>query len=100
MPKSELRRFTTEQQQKVAQARAEKDAAKERAEMVMVLADAKAYEIKKINEAISTNPAYIKLEALKALQAISKDPAAKLYFLNGDSPTPLPLMHLGDIGTK
>jgi len=33
---------------------------------------------------------------LEALKAISKDPASKVYFLNGDSPTPLPLMNLGD----
>ena len=46
--------------------------------------------------AIDSNPAYIKLMALKSLEAISKDPAAKMYFLNSDSPQPLPLMHLGD----
>jgi len=27
---------------------------------------------------------------------MSKDPAAKLYFLDGDSPQPLQLMHLGE----
>jgi len=93
--KSELRRFETEQQQKVKQAEAELDASKKEAEQVKVLADAKAYEIQKINEAIAQNPAYIQLEALKALQSISKDPTAKIYFLNGDSPQPLPLMHMG-----
>ena len=46
--------------------------------------------------AIASNPAYIQLEALKALQHISKEPAAKIYFLNGDSPMPLPLMHMGE----
>jgi hypothetical protein len=30
------------------------------------------------------------------LKAISKDPASKIYFLDGSSPSPLPLMHLGD----
>ena len=49
-----------------------------------------------LNEAIASNPAYIQLEALKALQSISKDPAAKMYFLNGDSPMPLPLMNMGE----
>ena len=39
----------------------------------------------------------MKLQALKALEAISKDPAAKVYFINSDSPSPLPLMHLGDM---
>ncbi|MEE2874776.1 MAG: prohibitin family protein, partial [Candidatus Latescibacterota bacterium] len=62
-----------------------------------LLADARAYEITKINDAIGKNPNYVKLQALEALQAISKDPAAKVYFINGDSPQPLPLMHLGDI---
>lgn len=94
--KSELRRFETEQQQKVKQAEAERQAAEEQAKQIRVLADAKAYEIKKINEAIAKNPAYIKLEALKALEAISKDKTAKIYFLNGDSPQPLPLMNIGD----
>jgi regulator of protease activity HflC (stomatin/prohibitin superfamily) len=93
--KAELRRFETEQQKKVKTAEAEKRAAEMEAAKVKVLADAKAYEIKKINQAISQNPAYIKLEALKALQSISKDPNAKLYFLNGDSPQPLPLMNIG-----
>jgi hypothetical protein len=30
------------------------------------------------------------------LERLRTDPAAKVYFLNGDSPTPLPLMHLGE----
>ena len=94
--KAELERFRTEQEQKIAQAEAERKAAQEQAEMKKVLADAQAYEIQKINEAIAANPAYIQLEALKALQSISKDPAAKMYFMSGDSPMPLPLMHMGE----
>ncbi len=105
--KAELRRFETEQQKKVKtaeaekmalilKATAEKEAAAQEAEKKKILADAKAYEIEQINKAIAQNPAYIKLEALKALQSISKDPAAKLYFLDGQSTTPLPLMHIGD----
>ena len=94
--KAELERFTTEQKQKVAAAEAEKDAASAEAEKRRLLADARAYEITKINEAIGRNPNYVKLQALEALQAISKDPAAKVYFIDGDSPAPLPLMHLGD----
>ena len=94
--KAELERFRTEQQQLLASAKAEREAAEETAAKLKLLADAKAYEIEKINEAIGSNPSYVKLEALKALQAISKDPAAKLYFLNGDSPSPLPLMNIGD----
>ena len=94
--KAELERFRTEQQQKVAAAEAERRAAEEQSTRQRVLADARAYEIERINQAIGNNPSYVKLQALEALQSISKDPAAKIYFLNGDSPTPLPLMHLGD----
>ena len=49
-----------------------------------------------INEAVSSNPAYLKLQALEALKQMAKDPAAKIYFLDSDSPQPLPLMHIGD----
>ena len=94
--KAELERFATEQQQKVAQATAESEAAKEQANKMRVLADAQAYEIEKINKAIGSNPNYVKLMALEALKAISKDPASKIYFMNGDSPSPLPLMNISD----
>ena len=98
--KAQLAQFETKQQQKVKQAEAEKSAAAEEAEMVRLLADARAYEIEKINAALASSPAFIQLEALKALQEMSKDPAAKLYFLNGDSPNPLPLMHMGELPTN
>lgn len=94
--RAELERFRTEQQQKVAAAEAERRAAEEQATRQRVLADARAYEIERINQAIGDNPSYVRLQALEALQAISKDPASKVYFLNGDSPSPLPLMHLGE----
>ncbi len=58
--KAELERFATEQQQKVAQATAESEAATEQANKVRVLADAQAYEIEKINKAIGSNPNYVK----------------------------------------
>ena len=93
--KAELLRFETEQQQKVALAKAESEAATEQASKLRVLADAQAYEIEKINKAIGNNPNYVKLQALEALKAISKDPASKIYFMDGDSPTPLPLMNIG-----
>ena len=96
--KAELERFRTEQEQKVAQAEAERQAAEQEAEQIKLLADAKAYEINAINDAIAANQAYIQLEALKSLTEISKDPASKLYFLNGDAPMPLPLMNLGGDG--
>jgi regulator of protease activity HflC (stomatin/prohibitin superfamily) len=94
--KAELERYSTEQQQKVASAQAERMAAEEQAAQRRVLADVQAYEIEKINTAIGKNPNYVKLQALEALKAMSKDPAAKIYFINGDSPMPLPLMHLGE----
>lgn len=95
--KAELERFETEQQQKVALAKAESEAAEEQAQKQRVLADAQAYEIEKINSAIGSNPNYIKLQALEALKAISKDPASKIYFMDGDSPSPLPLMNFGNV---
>jgi regulator of protease activity HflC (stomatin/prohibitin superfamily) len=94
--KAELERFATEQQQKVALAKAENEAATEQAAKIKILADAQAYEIEKINTAIGSNPNYVKLQALEALKAISKDPASKIYFMNGDSPSPLPLMNIGN----
>ncbi|MEO1837633.1 MAG: prohibitin family protein, partial [Candidatus Lambdaproteobacteria bacterium] len=94
--KAELKRFKTEQQQKVALAKAESEAAKEQAAKMMILADAQAYEIEKINTAIGNNPNYVKLQALEALKAIAKDPASKIYFMNGDSPSPLPLLNIGN----
>jgi len=93
--KAELERFATEQQQKVALAKAENEAATEQANKMRVLADAQAYEIEKINKAIGSNPNYVKLQALEALKAISTDPASKIFFMNGDSPSPLPLMNIG-----
>lgn len=94
--KAELERVRTELQQEVARAQAGREAAEEEAARKRILADATAYEITQINNAISTNPAYIQLQSLEALKAISKDPASKVYFLDGSSPSPFPLMHLGD----
>ncbi len=56
----------------------------EEAERQRTLADAHAYEIIKINDAIAKNPAYIQLQSLEALKAISKDPASKIYFIDED----------------
>ena len=94
--KAELERFRTEQLQAVAKAAAEREAAEETAKQVRILADARAYEIREINKAVAQNPAYIKLQSLEALKSISKDPASKIYFMDGSSPQPLPLMHLGE----
>jgi len=94
--RAELERFRLAQQQEVAKAQARRAAADEEAAQRRVLADAQAYEIQQLRKAIGDDPAYIKLQALEALKAISKDPAAKIYFLNGDAPMPLPLMHMGE----
>ena len=95
--RAELERVRTELQQEVARAEAGREAADMEAQRKRILADATAYEITQINNAIAKNPAYIQLQSLEALKAISKDPASKIYFLDGSSPSPLPLMHLGDI---
>ena len=94
--RAELERVRTELQQHVARAAAGREAAEEEAARKRILADAQAYEITQINNAIARNPAYIQLQSLEALKAISKDPASKVYFMDGSSPSPLPLMHLGD----
>jgi regulator of protease activity HflC (stomatin/prohibitin superfamily) len=94
--RAELERVRTELQQEVARAEAGRDAAEQDAKRIRIIADATAYEIMAINKAIAKNPAYIQLQSLEALKAISKDPASKIYFLDGSSPSPLPLMHLGD----
>lgn len=95
--RAELERVRTELQQQVARAEAGREAAEQEAARKRILADAQAYEITQINNAIARNPAYIQLQSLEALKAISKDPASKMYFMDGSSPTPLPLMHLGDM---
>ncbi len=94
--RAELERVRTELQQHVARAAAGREAAEEEAARKRILADAQAYEITQINKATAQNPAYIQLQSLEALKAISKDPASKIYFMDGSSPSPLPLMHLGD----
>ncbi len=94
--KAELERYKTEQQQLIAAAEAQRLAAEEEAQQRRLLADAQAYEIEKINTAIGSNPNYVKLQALEALKSISKDPASKIYFIDSNSPQPLPLMHLSD----
>ncbi|MFP6661651.1 MAG: prohibitin family protein [Myxococcota bacterium] len=94
--KAELERFRTEQLQQVAAAQAKRKAAEEESQQIRIIAEARAFEIREINRAASKNSAYIQIRALETLEAIAKDPAAKLYFINSDSPQPLPLMNLGD----
>jgi len=95
--RAELERVRTELQQEVARAEAGREAAEQEAARMRILAEAQAYEITQINNAIANNPAYIQLQSLEALKAISKDPASKMYFMDGSSTMPLPLMHLGDM---
>jgi regulator of protease activity HflC (stomatin/prohibitin superfamily) len=50
---------------------------------------------------IPVNPLYKwvmfdQLQSLEALKAISSDRASKVYFMDGSSPNPLPLLHMGD----
>jgi regulator of protease activity HflC (stomatin/prohibitin superfamily) len=94
--RAELERVKLEQEQQVAQAQASFRAAEEESKMIRLLAEAKAYEISTINKAASGNPAYIQLQSLEALKQMAKDPAAKIYFLDSNSPNPVPLMHIGD----
>ena len=95
--KAELERFRTEQAQQVAAASAAREAAEEQAQQQRILADARAYEIRAINDAVSSNPSYVQLQALEALKKMAEDPAAKIYFLDSQSPNPLPLLHMGDL---
>jgi regulator of protease activity HflC (stomatin/prohibitin superfamily) len=114
---AELRRFKIEQKKKVAKATAQLEAAKKDAQRKKVfeigkavarleaakrdaqsrrvLADARAYEITKVNRALQNSRAYIQLQSLKTLQKMSTDKATKIYFMNGQSKNPLPLLHLG-----
>jgi len=94
--RAELERVKLEQEQQVAQAEASRRASEEDAKRLRILADAKAYEIATINKAASGNPAYIQLQSLEALKKMSQDPAAKIYFMDSNSPSPLPLMNIGD----
>lgn len=68
--KAELKRFTTEQEQKIATANAEFEAAKLEEQKIRLLADAEAYKIEKINKAAQQSPAYIQLKQIEAWDGI------------------------------
>ncbi|MCH2191636.1 MAG: prohibitin family protein [Gammaproteobacteria bacterium] len=68
--KAELKRFTTEQEQKIATANAELEAAKLEEKKIRLLADAEAYKIQKINQAAQQSPAYIQLKQIEAWNGI------------------------------
>ena len=73
-----------------------REAAEQEAARKRILVDTQACEITRINNAIARNQAYIQWQSLEALKAISRDPASKVYFLDGSRLSPLPLMHWGD----
>ena len=62
---AELQRFTTEQEQKVAQANAEYEAAKLEAQKIKELADAEAYKVNVINKQLEQSPNYIELKKVE-----------------------------------
>jgi len=95
--KAELDRVRLEMEEKVVEAEMQRKAAEEDAEKLRLMADAKAFEIEALNRALAQNPAYIQLRALETLEKMATDPAAKFYFLDSNSPRPLPLMHMGDM---
>lgn len=68
--KAELKRFTTEQEQKIATANAEFEAAKLEEQKIRLLADAEAYKIEKINKAAQKSPAYIQLKQIEAWNGV------------------------------
>lgn len=68
--KAELKRFTTEQEQKIATANVEFEAAKLEEQKIRLLADAEAYKIEKINKAAQQSPAYIQLKQIEAWNGV------------------------------
>ena len=68
--KAELKRFTTEQEQKIATANAEFEAAKLEEQKIRLLADAEAYKIEQITKAAQKSPAYIQLKQIEAWNGI------------------------------
>ena len=68
--KAELKRFTTEQEQKIATANVEFEAAKLEEQKIRLLADAEAYKIEKINKAAQQSPAYIQLKQIEAWDGV------------------------------
>ena len=68
--KAELKRFTTEQEQKIATANVEFEAAKLEEQKIRLLADAEAYKIEQINKASEKSPAYIQLKQIEAWNGV------------------------------
>lgn len=93
---AELERFETEAQQVIKTATARKNAAVLEAEQIQILADAKAYEIEKVNEAAAKSPMYLQLEAVRAFGQLGSDPSSKIIIMDGSSAAPFPFLNLGE----
>ena len=97
---AELARFETEQQQVIKTATAEKSAAAIDAEKIKLLADAKAYEITKVNDAAAKSPMYLQLQAVKAFGQLGADPSSKIIIMDGSSNKPFPFLNIGALTEK
>lgn len=97
---AELARFETEQQQLISTATAEKAASILAAEQIRILADAKAYEIEKVNEAAAKSPMYLQLQAVKAFGKLGSDPSSKIIIMDGSSTKPFPFLNIGALTEK
>ena len=97
---AELERFETEQQQLIKTATAKKAASLLEAEQVKILADAKAYEIEKVNEAAAKSPMYLQLQAVKAFGQLGTDPSSKIIIMDGSSAKPFPFLNIGALQKK
>ncbi len=84
------RRIASEQQQRLAQAEADLAIARTEAEQIRVLAEARAEEIRILSQALGEHPGFLRYEALRTLQRIAQDPAAKIYIVPGDATGLLP----------
>jgi len=97
---AELERFETEAQQTIKTATANKNASVLQAEQVKILADAKAYEITKVNEAAAKSPMYLQLQAVKAFGKLGSDPSSKIIIMDGGSSKPFPFLNIGALSEK
>jgi len=93
--RAEFNRFEQEQRKLEATASARLEAAAKEAEMIRLLAQARADEIEMIKKAAEGSPAYIQIKALETLGQMAKDPAAKIIMMDGSSSSPIPLLNLG-----
>jgi regulator of protease activity HflC (stomatin/prohibitin superfamily) len=79
--KAELERKKLELAEITEKAVADRKAASEKAAEIRELADARAYEIEKLQNAVDDSPAYLQIRGFEALESMSGNPAAQVYFL-------------------